>query len=108
LIHLLVTAPVTIAIVVFAIANRQDVIVWPLPDTVPVPLAIVVVISLVIGFIVGELAAWIGGRRWRREARHKAKRIAALEQELAAAQARLRPEAAPGGTLSPPVSQADH
>ena len=99
LVHWVVTAPVTAALVVFAVANRQDIAVWPL--SFETPLAFVVVASLVVGFGLGELAAWIGGRHWRQKARHSARRIAALEHELAATQAQLKaPETAPGELLS--------
>jgi uncharacterized integral membrane protein len=98
LIHWIVTAPVTAVLVVFAVANRQDVAVWPLPFTTP--LAFVVVAALVVGFGLGELAAWIGGRHWRQKARQYARRIEALEHELAATQAQLRPpEASPAERL---------
>ena len=92
LIRWLLIALATILVTVFAVENRHAVVVWPLPDDVPVPLAVVIVATLVLGFLAGELAAWIGGRRWRREARHKERRIAALEHELAATQAQLQPE----------------
>jgi uncharacterized integral membrane protein len=82
----------TILVTGFAIANRHGVVVWPHSEDATVPLAIVIVVTLVLGFVAGELAAWIGGRRWRREARHKERRIAVLERELAATQAQLRPE----------------
>ena len=95
LIRWLLIALATILVTVFAVENRHAVVVWPLPDDVPVPLAVVIVATLVLGFLAGELAAWIGGRRWRREARHKERRIAALEHELAATQAQLQPERAP-------------
>ena len=95
LIRWLLIALATILVTVFAVENRHAVVVWPLPDDVPVPLAVVIVATLVLGFLPGELAAWIGGRRWRREARHKERRIAALEHELAATQAQLQPERAP-------------
>jgi uncharacterized integral membrane protein len=92
LIRWFLIALATILVTLFAVANRHAVVVWPLPDDVPVPLAIVIVATLVLGFLAGELAAWIGGRRWRREARYKERRIAALEHELAATQAQLQPE----------------
>ena len=92
LIRWLLIALATILLTVFAVENRHAVVVWPLPDDVPVPLAVVIVATLVLGFLAGELAAWIGGRRWRREARHKERRIAALEHELSATQAQLQPE----------------
>jgi uncharacterized integral membrane protein len=102
LVHWVATLPAVAAASVFAIGNLQPVALWPLPGDWPLPLGLVVVASLFVGFAVGELAAWIGGRRWRREARHRARRIAALEHELAATQA--RPDAAPprpDGALAP-------
>jgi uncharacterized integral membrane protein len=101
LIRWFLTALVTVIVVVFAIANRQAVTVWPLPDDVPVPLAIIVVVVLFLGFFAGWLAAWISGLRWRREARHRERRITALEQELVATQAQLRAETPPSGGLPP-------
>lgn len=104
-VHWLITGLATVALVVFAVGNRQAVIVWPLADDTPLPLFAVVLVALAIGFFIGEIVAWIGGRRWRREARHRAQRITALERELAAAQAQLKAgstpgTALPGGTLS--------
>lgn len=62
---------------------------WPLPVTLGAPLYLIVLLSLLVGFIAGELAAWVAGRRRRREARLRARRIEALERELAATQGQL-------------------
>jgi hypothetical protein len=43
-----------------------------------------VLLTLLAGFFLGELMAWMNGHRHRREARQKAKRIEELERELAA------------------------
>src|SRR5258706_530172 len=42
-------------------------------------------------FSVGQFVAWLGAQRWRHEARAKQRRIEALERELAATQAQLKP-----------------
>jgi lipopolysaccharide assembly protein A len=91
LIHWLVTLPLAIIIVLFAVSNRDGIIVtfWPLPVTLEAPLYLVVLLALFAGFLVGELVAWINGRRHRREARRRARRIEALERELDATQAKL-------------------
>jgi uncharacterized integral membrane protein len=91
LVHWLVTLPLAILLVIFAVSNREGVVVslWPLPVTLEAPLYLVVLLALFAGFLVGELVAWINGRRWRREARRRARRIEALERELGAAQAKL-------------------
>ncbi|MBV8654029.1 MAG: hypothetical protein JO255_21400, partial [Alphaproteobacteria bacterium] len=52
--------------------------------------------------LAGEIVAWIGGRRWRREARQRAQRIAALERELVATQAQLK-----SGAASRPLQPVD-
>jgi uncharacterized integral membrane protein len=75
-----------LALVVFAVDNRQIVTVslWPLPIEASMSLYLVVLLTLLFGFLLGELMAWLNGHRWRREARLKAKRIEELERELAA------------------------
>lgn len=77
---------VALALVIFAVDNRQTVTVslWPLPIEASMGLYLVVLLTLLAGFLLGELIAWMNGRRWRREARQKAKRIEELERELAA------------------------
>ncbi len=101
LVHWVVTVPVAVVAVLFAVSNRAGVTVslWPLPGRLEAPLYLVVLLALVVGFLVGELVAWINGGRARRAARARARRIAALERELAATQARLgrprRPALAP-------------
>jgi uncharacterized integral membrane protein len=90
-VHWFVTLPLTIVFVIFAISNRQPVEItfWPLPIAIETRLFLVVLLGIVAGFLIGELVAWIGGRRWRRDAREKSRRIEALERELTATQALL-------------------
>lgn len=86
LFHWLVTAPLTLILVVFAVANREPITLtfWPLPFTLETRLFVVVLLTLLAGFLIGELVAWINGRSWRREARRNAHRIEVLERQLAA------------------------
>src|SRR6185437_4624597 len=100
LVHWLVTLPAAAILVVFAVSNREPVTVafWPLPARLDAPLYLVVLLALLAGFLAGEFVAWINGRRARRLARQRARRIEALESELAATQASLAappPRAAP-------------
>jgi uncharacterized integral membrane protein len=85
LVHWLVTLPVAIVAVLFAISNLDAVPVgfWPLA-AIDLPLYVVVLGALLLGFLSGQLIAWINGRRWRREARRRQRRIDALEREMAA------------------------
>lgn len=82
----IVLALVALVLVLFAVSNREAVAVtlWPLPAAVELPLYLVVLGTLVFGFIAGQLVTWIGGWHWRREARRSRERIAMLERELEA------------------------
>ena len=77
---------VALALILFAVDNRQTVTVslWPLPIEATMGLYLVVLLTLLAGFLLGELIAWMNGHRWRREARQKAKRVEELERQLAA------------------------
>jgi uncharacterized integral membrane protein len=77
---------VALALVIFAVDNRQVVTVslWPLPIEASMGLYLVVLLTLLAGFLLGELIAWMNGHHWRRQARQKTKRIEELERELAA------------------------
>jgi lipopolysaccharide assembly protein A len=85
----LILALVALVLVLFAVSNREAVSValWPLPATLDWPLYVVVLGTLVIGFFAGQFVTWVGGWRWRREARRSRDRIARLERELEAARA---------------------
>ena len=92
----LILALVALVLVLFAVSNREAVSValWPLPATIELPLYLVVLGMLIIGFLSGQLVTWIGGWRWRREARRSRERIARLERELDAARAEAHPPVA--------------
>jgi len=80
----IVLALAALLLILFAVSNRETVSVglWPLPALVELPLYLVVLGTLIIGFFVGELVAWISAWRWRREARRGRERIAMLEREI--------------------------
>jgi putative membrane protein len=82
---------VALVLALFAVSNREMVALgwWPVPFLVEIPLYVAVLAALAVGFLLGELAAWIAGRRRRREARRHTRRIASLEGELRATQAQL-------------------
>ena len=78
-------------LVLFGASNREAVALalWPLGFALELPLYVAILGALVIGFAIGAGGAWLGGRRLRREARQRRRRILALERELAATQAQL-------------------
>jgi putative membrane protein len=85
----IVLALIALVLILFAVSNRENVSVelWPLPALVELPLYLVVLGTLLVGFFAGELVAWVRNWRWRREARRSCDRIAVLERELDAARA---------------------
>jgi uncharacterized integral membrane protein len=84
LIRWLVTAPLALVLVVFAVSNRETVSVtfWPTPFEIDMPLYLVVLAALLLGFLLGQFIAWINGGKKRREARDKARRVRELESEV--------------------------
>jgi uncharacterized integral membrane protein len=104
----LIVVIAAIVLAVFAISNRVNVALhlWPLPGAIELPLYLLILATLLLGFLVGQIVAWIAGRHWRRELRQANRRIAALETELGAARAdsRLTPATPPpvtGGETLP-------
>ena len=80
----------------FAGSNRESVALawWPFSFVLELPLYLALLGAVVLGVLIGAAAAWHAGRRWRRTARRRGRRIAALERELAATQAQLPDTAA--------------
>ncbi len=88
----LVSALVTIAAIVFALANRQTVsLAWsPVNDPVSLPLFAVGLGGLGLGFVAGAGLLWLRTLSLKWHARRQKRRIAALErdyQDLAAPRA---------------------
>ncbi|HWA41809.1 MAG TPA: lipopolysaccharide assembly protein LapA domain-containing protein [Hypericibacter adhaerens] len=79
----IVTLPVTLVILVFALSNRGRVglMLWPFDVTIDLPIYLVVLGSLLLGFLLGGLIAWFAGGRHRRQARrlHQESRRQAAE-----------------------------
>jgi uncharacterized integral membrane protein len=80
----ILTVPLMIVAVVFAITNRAGATLnlWPLGITVEAPLFILVLGSVFVGLLVGGTIAWMSAgtaRRRAREARHRAE---AAEREV--------------------------
>jgi uncharacterized integral membrane protein len=85
---------------VFAASNREAVVLalWPLPFVAQAPLYLVVLVALAFGFAIGAVAAWIKGRRRRRQLRQCRRQNEALAHELAATQAQLANPTEPSRT----------
>ncbi len=107
----LIVVPLAAVIIAFAVANRQTVTVSfdPFSSVDPayaatLPLFAVILLVLILGVLVGGIAAWIGQAKWRRAARKLDGEVRALHQELATVRARTAmPEPAPPESTTYPV-----
>jgi uncharacterized integral membrane protein len=101
----LVLAALAILLIAFAVANRQAVIVAfdPFDPAHPayalaLPLYALLLAAVIVGVIIGGIAAWLRQRKWRRAARLAQARAGALDTELK--ESRRRMEMA-GGSAKP-------
>ena len=80
----LAAIPFGFVVIAFAIANRgpAEVSLDPLPYVFEVPLYLVAMGGLSVGFAVGAIAAWLAGHGVRRRLRLATARIATLEGEV--------------------------
>ncbi len=80
-----ITVPVTIVVVTFAINNRGSVVLdpWPLDGAITLPAFVVTLVPFLVGFIVGGLALWTSAVPQRRRARQERQRLRAFEAERA-------------------------
>jgi Lipopolysaccharide assembly protein A domain len=88
MLRLLVLGVVAVAAVSFAVANRHVVrfMLDPLSGPqgslyIEAPLFFYLFTALIIGFILGALAAWASQGRWRRAARVRADEVSRLKRE---------------------------
>ena len=93
----IVTLPATAVAVIFAVANRAPASVdfWPLPWIVDLPVYLLVLGALVLGFFIGAGVAWLSAGKRRRQTRRLRERSDALARQLAELQRRQAP---PPGT----------
>jgi putative membrane protein len=89
ILSLIVTAPITVLVVLFAVSNLDPVTLRlrPFPFDMTIPIWALTLIVLFVGFILGAIVTWIGDRKRRRDARLMARRVGELEQALAVARA---------------------
>ncbi len=84
ILSLIVTAPITVLVVLFAVSNLDQVTLRlrPFPFDMTIRIWALTLIELFVGFVLGAIVTWIGDRKRRRDAR---RRIGELDQALAAA-----------------------
>lgn len=79
---IMATLVLTVAAIFFTVSNLGPVQVEFGPWAVSLPLFAVMLASLLTGFAIGALVAWLGGRARRRLARDMAHRNAALTRQI--------------------------
>src|SRR5262245_30858422 len=111
-----ILVPLGVAIIIFAVANRQSVTVSFDPFStaspayaVTLPLFVLIVMLVILGVLIGGTVSWAGQARWRRAARSLDADVRALHQELEPIRRRFAPEAprapepAPYTVIPPPL-----
>ncbi len=98
----ILTIPIALLAVSFAVSNLEPVSLglWPLPHRVDVPAYALVLVTLVLGFLLGGLVAWWGGHGQRKQAKLEKTRADRLERELIAARDRADTAEAKAATVS--------
>jgi uncharacterized integral membrane protein len=84
-----ILAPLAVIIIAFAVANRQIVTVSLDPfsaehpaASLTLPLFALVIVLLIIGVLIGGIAAWLRQSKWRRTARRLEREIVDLHLEM--------------------------
>jgi uncharacterized integral membrane protein len=103
-----ILVPLAVIIVAFAVANRQIVTVSLDPfsaehpaASLTLPLFALVIVLLVLGVLIGGIAAWLRQSKWRRTARRLEREIADLHIEI---EALKRSAGVPGTGVGAPAA----
>jgi len=82
----LLFVPVALACAIFAIANRSTVAIdlWPLPQSIDLPLYAAVFGAALIGFLIGAMVTWYSALARRRRARRAMRPEAPFQPALPA------------------------
>lgn len=80
----IVTLPLTLIVVSFAISNRELVSLelWPLPGSVDLPIFVIALVPLAIGIVIGGLIDWLMQSGHRRHERRLKRQVGRLEGEV--------------------------
>ncbi len=105
----LILVPLAIIIIAFAVANRQIVTVSLDPfspelpaASVTLPLFALIIVLLILGVVIGGVAAWLRQSKWRRTARRLDREVDDLRSEVDALKHTAETANIPGCRLSPP------
>ncbi len=100
----IVTIPIAIAVVLFAVVNRNPVALslWPLPWDIEAPLFLFTLGTIVFGFLFGAAVTWISGGTTRQKLRAAQRDLAHAQDELAALKRQVVP--ARSNSATPPTA----
>ena len=78
--------PLGVAVIVFSVSNRAvtKVDFWPFGFIVELPVFAIVLASLLLGFVLGGIVAWLSNTKKRSQARAAKREAASARSELAA------------------------
>ncbi len=84
LFYWLLTAPLIVVVVLFAVSNlgAVEIELWPLPGALPTRLFMVALVPLVTGFLAGGMVVWFGAGRVRSRARAAERAVRRREIEI--------------------------
>ena len=90
------TAPITLAILVLAVNNRQDVTleVWPFGLQFEYPLYLIILLSIGLGIFTGLLIAWLSSAATRKRAKAAEWKVLDLQRDLSFEREELKKEQA--------------
>jgi len=79
----ILTVPLTVVVIAFAVANREFVPIdlWPLEVALELPVFVLVLGSMLAGFLIGALVMWLSAGTQRRRARAVRGQLGKLERE---------------------------
>jgi uncharacterized integral membrane protein len=104
-----ILVPLAVVIVVFAVVNRQAVVVSfdPFGSVDPVyavrmPLFVLIFALVMLGVLIGGIAAWLRQSKWRRAARALDRDVRALRDENDALKRQIAASAMPAAIEPPP------
>ena len=80
----IVTLPIIAIVTVFAVMNRQDVVLnlWPLPWDFAMPVFLLTLLLILFGFAFGVLVMWFTGTKQRRQLRRARRDLDQAKVEL--------------------------
>ncbi len=99
----IITLPITVLAILFALSNSAttQVKMWPLPWVAELPLYLLILGCLLLGFLLGAVVAWISGASRRRRVRSLAATVRAQAEEIGALKAEVAARAGSAAGANP-------